>query len=471
MADRLKEVLEAIPGRMASAGVPSVAVAVARHGEVLWGEGFGWADRAREVRSSGETPYPIASITKPITATALMILVERGLVELDRPVNDYLGDAKIRARLGNAEDATVRRVASHTAGLPLHYHFFYLDETWRRPPMDLSISRYGHLVAPPGERFEYSNFGYGILESVVERVSGVAFHEFVGQEIFKPLEMTRSAVGLPAHASVAERYDSTGSLLPFCDFDHRGGSAAFSSAMDLLRFGMWHLDPATARNSPLGIQTTRLMRAPNTASGPAQGYGIGWRTLEDRNGLASAFHDGRMDGVTTRLAIVPAEDAAAVVLTNSNNRLCPELCDTILGAVIPGFRPNVAPRSRRAKKTRPVPSRLKRLVGEWSGSVQTYEDTLPVKLTIDRRRATTFQLEGQSPAIVEDVSWLGGRLKGVTRGDIHTGDAGKRPYRLHLDLTLRSGRLCGSITALSEPNTRLGSALSHWCDLAPSPGR
>jgi len=94
-----------------------------------------------------------------------------------------------------------------------------------------------------------------------------------------------------------------------------------------------------------------------------------------------------------------------------------------------------------------------------------------MKLTIGRRQAITFQLEGQSPADVEDVAWLGGRLKGVTSGDIRTGDSGKRPYRLHLDLTLRSQRLCGSITAVSEPGTRLGSALSHWCDLAPSPGR
>jgi len=473
MADLLEEVRETISGQVDAAGVPSIAVAVARHGEVLWAEGFGWADRAREVRSSGDIAYSIASITKPITATALMVLVERGLVELDRPINDYLGDAKIRTRLGNAEDATVRRVASHTAGLPRHYHFFYSDEPWRRPPMDLSISRYGHLVSPPGERFEYSNFGYGLLESVVERVSGVPFQEFVGEEVFEPLEMTHSAVGLPAHAaaSVAERYDSTGAVLPFCDSDHQGGSAAYSSAMDLLRFGIWHLDPAAASNSPLGSQTTRLMRSPNVVSGPGQGYGIGWRTLENRNWLSYAFHDGRMDGVANRLVLVPAENTAVVVLTNSSNSLCPDLCDAILGAVLPGSQAKVGPRSRRTKKTRTGSRRLKSLTGEWSGYVQTYEGDLQMKLTIDRRRAITFQLEGQSPTDVEDVTWLRGRLKGVTSGDIRTGDAAKRPYRLHLDLTLHSRRLCGSITAISEPGTRLGSALSHWCDLAPSPGR
>jgi len=334
MADLLKDVREAISGQADAARVPSIAVAVAQHGEVLWVEGFGWADRAREVRSSGDIAYSIASITKPITATALMVLVERGLVELDRPINDYLGDAKIRTRLGNVEDATVRRVASHTAGLPLHFHFFYSDEPWRRPPVDLSILRYGQLVSPPGERFEYSNFGYGLLESVVERVSGAPFPEFVRAEVFEPLEMSRSAIGLPAHAAVtvAERYDSTGALLPFYDFDHRGGSAAYSSAMDLLRFGMWHLDPTAAGNSPLSSHTTRLMRAPNAESGPGKGYGIGWRTLDDRNGPSRFFHDGRMDGVTTRLVLVPGEDTAVAVLTNSSNRLCPEFCDAILGA-------------------------------------------------------------------------------------------------------------------------------------------
>jgi CubicO group peptidase (beta-lactamase class C family) len=142
---------------MVEHALPSLAVAVARDGEVLWEEAFGWADRAQRVPATPHTLYSLASISKPITATALMVLHDRGQLDLDGPVNAYLGDAKLTARAGDAEAATVRRIANHTSGLPLHYHFFYADEPYRRPPMDETIRRYGNLVMPPGERFQYSN--------------------------------------------------------------------------------------------------------------------------------------------------------------------------------------------------------------------------------------------------------------------------------------------------------------------------
>ena len=68
-----------------------------------------------------------------------MILKERGKIDLDRPINEYLGEAKINVRVGNPADATVRRVANHTAGLPLHYQFFYEDESYRAPSRDETI--------------------------------------------------------------------------------------------------------------------------------------------------------------------------------------------------------------------------------------------------------------------------------------------------------------------------------------------
>ena len=94
-------------------------------GKIIWEEGFGWADREKRIPATEHTMYSLASISKPITATGLMVLVERGLVDLDDPIDDYLGDAKLNGRAFDASEATVRRVANHTAGLPLHYQFFY----------------------------------------------------------------------------------------------------------------------------------------------------------------------------------------------------------------------------------------------------------------------------------------------------------------------------------------------------------
>src|SRR5438128_3665818 len=119
----ISAIRELIRARLVEQSLPSVAVAVARDGTSLWEEGFGWADREHRVPATEHTMYSLASISKPITATGLMVLKELGKLDLDRPINDYLGAAKLNAWIGDAADATVRRVANHTSGLPLHWHF------------------------------------------------------------------------------------------------------------------------------------------------------------------------------------------------------------------------------------------------------------------------------------------------------------------------------------------------------------
>src|SRR2546423_8460335 len=104
-----------------------------------------------------------------------MQMVEQGKIDLDRPANDYLGAAKLIGLAGDATGATVRRGLCHTAGLPLHYRFFYENEGGPPPSTDEAIARYGILVFPPGEVYEYSNLGYGILDRIISRVSGRAY--------------------------------------------------------------------------------------------------------------------------------------------------------------------------------------------------------------------------------------------------------------------------------------------------------
>jgi len=148
-----------------STRTPSVAVAVAKNGRIIWEEGFGFADVERRTPATPTTLYSMASISKPMTATAVMKLAEQGKIDLDRPANDYLGSAKISGLAGPASGATVRRVLSHTAGLPLHYRFFYEGGSVTRPSMDEAITRYAVTVFPPGAVYSYSNLGYGVLEN------------------------------------------------------------------------------------------------------------------------------------------------------------------------------------------------------------------------------------------------------------------------------------------------------------------
>ena len=141
--------------------LPSVAVAVAQHGKIIWEQGFGWADREQLRPATSDTPYSLASISKPFTATAIMALVKQGKMRLEAPANDYLGAGKITGLAGDASGATVYRLLNHTSGLPLHWQFFYANEDYPPPPMEDTILRYGNAINPPGELFQYSNLGFG----------------------------------------------------------------------------------------------------------------------------------------------------------------------------------------------------------------------------------------------------------------------------------------------------------------------
>ncbi len=278
---------------------PSIAVAVARHGKILWEQGFGWADRENRVPATEHTAYSLASISKPVTATGLMTLVQAGRIDLDHPINDYLGNAKLRAWVGDAREATVRRVANHTSGLPLHYQFFYADQPYHPPSMDETLLHYGNLVTVPGEHYEYSNLGFGVIDSVIARVSGQEYADFMRQEVFVKLGLTHTSIGIGSGLEKyqAIRYDASGAPIPFYDFDHRGASAVYSSAHDLVRFGMFHLkDHLSDQKAILTDASIDEMHRMTTSEedDPRSGYGIGWGIHDRQDGYHVVSHTGGM---------------------------------------------------------------------------------------------------------------------------------------------------------------------------------
>ncbi len=113
--------------------IPSIAVAVAKEGEIIWEEAFGFANKDNEIKATPHTIYPIASLSKSLTATGIMVLVERKELDLDDPVGKYLAPAKLTVYEGQAQEATVRRILNMTAGIPHGY------ETCKEPPHE------GHL--------------------------------------------------------------------------------------------------------------------------------------------------------------------------------------------------------------------------------------------------------------------------------------------------------------------------------------
>ncbi|MBN2211243.1 MAG: serine hydrolase, partial [Sedimentisphaerales bacterium] len=105
--------------------VSSIAVGVALNGKIIWEEAVGLANQEKQIKATPQTLYSLASVTKPITATAVMVLAERGLIDIDKPINQYLTQAKIHDKHGQADQVTIRQVLSHTSGLPTYCHFYY----------------------------------------------------------------------------------------------------------------------------------------------------------------------------------------------------------------------------------------------------------------------------------------------------------------------------------------------------------
>lgn len=136
-------------------------------------------------------------------------------------------------------DATVDG-ARRSAGLPERYQFFYRNEPWRRPSPDETVRRCGALLSPPGERFEYSNLGYGLLSTMISRVSGVPFAEYMRTSVFLPLRMTRNSVDVDPTLShfQAIRYGVDGLPIPpapTCGASRRRTGSIRPSATSLAR--------------------------------------------------------------------------------------------------------------------------------------------------------------------------------------------------------------------------------------------
>jgi CubicO group peptidase (beta-lactamase class C family) len=461
-ADRFDAIRAHISAGLIDQSVPSIAVAVAQDGKIIWEQGFGWADREQRRPATEHTAYSLASISKPITATGLMTLVQAGRIDLERPVNDYLGNAKLRARVGNASEATVRRVANHTSGLPIHYQFFYADEPFKRPSMDETVLRYGDLVTAPGERFQYSNLGYGVLDYLIERVSGVSYAEFMRREVFLPLGLTRTSVdiGPELQQYTATRYGPDGLPLPFYDVDHPGASAVFSSAHDLVRFGMFHLKVRLRDQKPI-LSDAALdemhRRMANRSDGSSYGLGFGVR---DQDGYHFITHNGAMPGVATRMALFPRERLAIVVLSNARSDLTRDIADRITANLLPKWR--AATGQQPAAAPFVMPDSLR---GVWKGALSTYAREVPVELRFLSGGEVHAQVGDQLATLVNRPQVADGIFSGELAVRIGTPDTNRYAYTVSLSLQLRGDVLNGSATAIAVESPRERNALSHWIEL------
>jgi len=451
-----------------SAQVPSITVAVAKDGRIVWEEGFGYADLDRRTPATPATLYSMASISKPIAATGVMKLVELGKIDLDRPANHYLGAGKITGLAGDASGATVRRVLSHTAGLPLHYRFFYEGAATRRPTMDESISRYAIAVYPPGAVYNYSNLGYGVLEEIIARVSGRTYEDFMRDEIFLPLGMTTTAIGTGAGIrNSAVRYDAQRKPIAHYDFDHRAASAVYTSAHELVRFGMFHLKNHLKDQRPvLADSTIDRMQKVATPGDTGAGYGLGWGVSREQ-GYRVVSHTGGMPGVATTLKLYPEQNVAIAVLANSSTAVPHRVAFHVAAAVLPRYNAwagDAPPPSGAASVAFAPPNEL---WGEWTGTIRMYDgSTVPLVLMIrpDDVHVRLGSGAGAMWTVLNAPSYRANLLGGRFMGTIPSEEAKRFPHAIGLSLLNDGGKLRGWAAAVTTDDPVTG-AMSSYAEL------
>lgn len=440
---------------------PSLAVAVIRGGRLVWAEGFGLADLEKKTRATADSIYLLASVSKPITATGLMVLKDRGLVDLDVPANRYLGAGRLRAYAGSADDMTLRRLANHTAGLPLHYNFFY--EGTAPPPRDETIRRYGFAAWAPGSEWAYSNLAFGILDHVVERVSGTPWRVFMEREVYDPLGMggtsDRVRPGREADGTAQYVTDLHGRFVrvaPYT-FDHPGASAVWSSANDLARFVLMHLNDGERDGvRVLSASSAREMRSQTSRRPDGSGTGVGWG-VGRYFGRPAFAHSGGMPGVATIVRAFPEEQAATIVLANTSERtLANDVTRRLTAVLFPkGRPPEEPPEGEEAGEP-------EGLVGVWTGHLAHFRGDIPLRIEVreDGKVTARFSERGE-PVRLQVVSFAGGRLRGDMDGFLETQEGYRGIPRLRFELRRGGDRLTGVCVAFGSATF----ALSHWVDL------
>ncbi|MBL8266803.1 MAG: beta-lactamase family protein [Steroidobacter sp.] len=455
---------------MTKAGTPSVAISVAQHGKILWEEGFGWADRENRVPATPHTVYLLASTSKPITATGLMVLVEAGKVELDRPIDDYLGPVRLQARIGDATQATVRRVANHTAGLPMHHQIFYSGEP--RPAIGTTLQHYGNLITAPGERFEYSNLGYGALEAVIAQVSEQPFDEFMRARVFAKLGMTHTSVGrddaLKDYIAVA--YDDTDARIPLYSVDTLGAGGMYSSVHDLARFGMLHLQDRVADQARILSDASLVeMHRPTSRHYSGQGYGIGWAVRPRADGYSEVSHGGNLPGVHSIYRLVPSEHIVVSLLSNKSGDfdISDGIVDEVLKILLPKRKADQESEEE-AAAPKPAFTPPPALLGRWSGTVHTYQSEVPITLEFLECGQVHAKIGSEFTALVSDVKFEDGWLSGNVIGSLGTDDIRRRHSNaLSLSLKLRGTVMNGGVAAQARglPGSIDSYLLTHWTTL------
>jgi len=301
--------------------IPGLAIAIVVDGQIRWQNAYGLADVENAVPAETSTVFRIASVTKPLTATAAMQLAERGRLDLDAPVQKYAPGFPAKA-----QPITTRQLLGHLSGIR-HYKAGEGERTTHYDNLAtaLEIFKDDPLLHEPGAQFTYSTFGYTLLGVVIEGASGSSYMDYMRTNVFEPAGMLHTQADDPSaivpkrargySPKVYGKFDGQWRNATLMDPSYKlPAGGLLSTAGDLARF-------AIALQAGGLLNKTSLERAfqsQKTGAGLETGYGYGWfigKRADSRPGRV-VEHGGVQPGCSAELWMLPEQRFAVAILTN-----------------------------------------------------------------------------------------------------------------------------------------------------------
>ncbi len=327
--------------------VPGMAVGVIKEGEVVYMKGFGLRDVEKQLPVTPETLFAIGSSTKAFTAMAIGMLVDEGKLDLDTPLIDYMFDFRLSDDYATLH-TTARDLLCHRTGMP-GYDALWILSHGSRDEFYRSI-RFLEPNAGFRDIFQYNNLMYMVAGTLVGRLSGDSWEEFVANRIFKPLGMEHSNFSVTESQKANDfaqpymTFTGKAEKVPFRNLDATGPAGSINSCIkDLMKWVMLHINNGKVGNSQL-ISKKSLVRMylPHmTIRNPvlakmAQStmYGQGWY-ISDYRGHRIVEHGGNIDGFSALVSLLPDKNIGVAVISNSLNFvthvIVREISDRLLG--------------------------------------------------------------------------------------------------------------------------------------------
>jgi CubicO group peptidase (beta-lactamase class C family) len=332
---------ESIPDRMKKHKIPGLSIAVVDRDGILWSAGFGRTGRGKQPVTP-ETLFSIQSMSKTFTATAVMLAVQDGLVDLDTPITKYLPDFTVKSRYEQnpQEKITLRHLLSHTAGFTheapvgnnldtlygsFEEHVLSIQDTWLKCRVD--------------EKFYYSNLGIDLAAYIIQVKSGIPFEEYMKEKVFDPLGMSTSSMD---YAFVEQFPERALGHAPFIAevpvaIPMVAAGGVYTSAAELSRFVQFHLNRGTIDGRRL--LDSQLIDTMYTSSEVSKGYGLGIG-IGTKHDTYLLNHNGGGFGFLTTMTWYPEYGIGCVALTNStshdeqNAKIANEILDELISTNI-----------------------------------------------------------------------------------------------------------------------------------------